>query len=436
MTQTTLRHRDWRWLSAEAEAWTHDGLITGDQRERILARYHVDATAAERRGLAVLTALGALAGAIAVLLLIGYNWDAIARSAKVALIFGTVALTFVASAVAYARGRDTAGEVLAFTGTLFYGNAIWLLAQVFHISGHYPDAAMWWAIGALVAAHVLASHLIAFQAAVLVGVWVLMAITGFSGPTYLFLPIGAAALWLAYRVRSAWVLGLVALATVYWAVVSTGLALSAGRLAMAVGLLTGAAFYATSRFHAEDSRFHKTWQALGLVVMGVFLVPLMIHDLQTQSATRSITTLWEVLAVTAGLVGVQAVAALRTPRKPLDTPVRLASALAIAWMAWFVAAPVVTWPPAIAWTIVIAFSTTTLAIGVTLMRTGMQRNRAGLFAAGVGYVLVFLLVRWIDLLGSMVWSALFLLGVAALLLWIAAVWRTRARAPAAMPSRG
>ena len=104
--------------------------------------------------------LGALMFGIGVLLLIGYNWARLPVNGKIAIIMSSVALAFGGSAVTYARQHRLAGEILAFIGVLLYGNAIWLIAQVLHIRGNFPDAFMWWAIGALVCAWLVRSRVI------------------------------------------------------------------------------------------------------------------------------------------------------------------------------------------------------------------------------------------------------------------------------------
>ena len=419
-----IRAREWRWLTAEADAWVRDGLIDDNLRARIVARYHVDRAATERRGLMILTALAGLAGAIAVLLLIGYNWSAIPRMVKVVLIVGTVAATFIGSSLAYARGRSGAGELLAFLGTLFYGNAIWLLAQVFHIRGRYPDGALWWAIGALVAGHVLSSRLNAFQAAVLINVWLILDAFWTVRPSYEFLALGAASIWLAYRTRSAWALALTLLSVPFWIGTSAGIALNAGPVTLGLVLLAGCTFHVAAKLHPPHSRFAVVWEALGLVIIAVCLVPLMVHEIQDAGSDGPLARSWPLLLAAPASLLFMAWVAARLGWDSIEPAFASLSALAAGWIAWRLATDTPE-HPAMLWIMVLAFSAATLFVGVTLMRTAMRTDRAGLFAGGVAFVLVFLMVRWIDLLGSMIWSALFLLFVAGLLLWMARLWPTR-----------
>ena len=422
-----IHARDWRWLTREAEGWARDGVIDEAQRGRIVARYRVDTRAAERRGVVVLTSLAVLAGAIAVLLLVGYNWDAMSRTAKVAIIFTAVAAAFTASAIAYAREHHTAGELLAFAGTLLYGNAIWLLAQVFHISSHYPNGALWWMIGALATAHLLRSRLIGLEAIAVLFVWLLMETSWFAHPNYLFLPFGAAAVWLAYRVESAWVLALSALTVTTWIVTSAGFGMDAGRVSVGLGALTGCAFYAAGTRHAADSLFRRTWHGVGLLVLAAFLVPLMVNDLHEPESVR-VATVWPIAIATLGLAALVAHTALVVDRARDDAAIWIAGAMSAGWIAVQLTAPEMIGADGVAWLLMIAFSAVTLLAGVSLMRSGMRLESGRLFAAGVGYVLLFLLVRWIDLLGSMLWSALFLIAAAGALLGMARWWRARPHA--------
>lgn len=426
-----IRARHWRWLTTEAAAWAREGLIDEAQRARIVGRYHVDTAGAERRGFIVLTGLAVLAAAIAVLLVIGYNWDALSRTAKVAIILGAVIAAFTGSAMAYARRHDTTGELLAFAGTLLYGNAIWLLAQVFHISSHYPNGALWWMIGALATAHLLPSRLIAVDAIVLLAVWLEMEGAGFARPNYLFVPFGALAIWLAYRVRSALVLILAALVAVAWIVTTAGVALDAGRLAIPLGALAGCASYAAGLWDGNRSRFRRAWQGLGLFTLGVFLVPLMVHDLHERESLPELAAFWPVLLIAALLAAFVGTIAARSDRDRQHIPVWLAAAASAAWMAARVAAPDLMQLPGMAWGGVIAFSGVTLAAGIWMMRTGMRVESGWLFAGGVGYVLLLVLVRWVDLLGNMLWSAVFLIAAAGALFWMARLWRSRERTVAA-----
>jgi uncharacterized membrane protein len=427
-----IRSRDLRWLTTETAAWTTDGIIDDTQRARIVRRYAVDVAAGERRAIAAVTGLAILAAALGVILVISYNWDAIARAAKVAIILGGVTAAFGASTVAYSRGREMTGDLLAFAGTLAHGSAIWLFAQVFHISIHYPEGMLWWAVGTLATAHLLRSRLIALGAAVLLIGWAQAEAMGVSSPNYLVLPIAALTIWLAYRVGSTWVAGLSAVALALWVGTTVGLAADGGRLALGYVALAGCGFYATGWHHADDSKFRRVWQAAGLATLAVCLGALMSrhpHELLAVGPVGQIALFvlpWPLLALAAGVVlCVIASAARHREEVSRSWPILAALVLTGVWMAILLFAPPVPSPPAFQWTMAVAFSGVTLAVGLAQLRGGMREGRGWLFLGGITYVLIFLLVRWIDLIHNMLWSAVLLMGTAAVLFAIARLWWTR-----------
>ena len=145
-----LSRTTFEWLDAESRRWVADGALDEPARARILSQYETHTS--PHRGTMALTLIAVLMCGIGVLLVIGYNWDRISAAVKVAMIMTSVAAAFGGAALAYARRHRTLGEVLAFAGTLLFGNGIWLIAQVLHIQGHFPDAFLWFSIGALSAA--------------------------------------------------------------------------------------------------------------------------------------------------------------------------------------------------------------------------------------------------------------------------------------------
>ena len=129
------------WLSRESERWREAGFIDDTRQAHLLACYEPEA--AHARGMTALVVLAALMVGIGVLLLIGYNWDRLGPWTKVAITMSGVAVLFAGSAAASARRHNLAAETLALIGTFAFSNSIWLIAQVSHIQGHFPDAFMW-----------------------------------------------------------------------------------------------------------------------------------------------------------------------------------------------------------------------------------------------------------------------------------------------------
>ena len=158
------------WLASESARWRDAGLLDEVTRSRMLAAYEPESPYA--RGMTAIVVLAALMVGIGVLLVIGYNWARLGPMTKVAMTMSGVGLLFAGSAFAYHRRHHLAGETLALIGTLAFSSSIWLIAQVLHIQGHFPDGFMWSAIGALGAAAMIGSRWLGIAAAIFALVWV------------------------------------------------------------------------------------------------------------------------------------------------------------------------------------------------------------------------------------------------------------------------
>ena len=125
------------WLTEELAVWLGAGIVSGDQAAQIESLYETRGQSAQRRAShAVFTLMGVAAFLVglAVLLLIGYNWDGMPRPVKVATVFVVVLATYGAAFwTRYSRRALLASELLFFLACIFYGCGIWLIAQAFQI---------------------------------------------------------------------------------------------------------------------------------------------------------------------------------------------------------------------------------------------------------------------------------------------------------------
>ncbi len=133
--EATRSQRDW--LEGEVAVWRAMGLVDDERAAALLGLYETRESFDARqqaKGLLTLMALAALLVGLGVLLLIGYNWEQMPAPLKVTAIFGALIGTHaVAFGLRYRLGWRRFSEVVFFLGCLFYGAAIALLAQIFHI---------------------------------------------------------------------------------------------------------------------------------------------------------------------------------------------------------------------------------------------------------------------------------------------------------------
>jgi uncharacterized membrane protein len=159
------------WLKQELVQWRAEGLVDEPLARRILARY--PASAERNWGRIIFSAIGAVLVGLGVILFFAYNWQALPKAAKLALVFGGLALAH-GSALALARRPDAARglvEGLHALGTMLFGAGIWLVAQIYHIDEHYPNAFLVWSAGALAMAWAMPSIVQALLALFLVTFW-------------------------------------------------------------------------------------------------------------------------------------------------------------------------------------------------------------------------------------------------------------------------
>ena len=160
------------WLKKELETWVSAGIIKSDQADAIRKRYPEE-TPGLPWGTIIFSSLGGVILGLGVILLFAYNWDKIPRFGKLALIFGVLGIVHSIALVLHARSErfKALGEALGLLGTMIFGAGIFLVAQIYHIDEHFPNAFIIWALGALAMAWAMPSIAQGILSAVLITVW-------------------------------------------------------------------------------------------------------------------------------------------------------------------------------------------------------------------------------------------------------------------------
>jgi uncharacterized membrane protein len=197
-----------RWLKNEVARWRADGVVDDATAQRILARY----PDAPERGWArtILSTIGAVLVGLGVILFFAYNWQAIPKAFKLLLVFG--ALVTAHGAAMRLAHRPEANRALVeglhALGTMLFGAGIWLVAQIYHIDEHYPNAFLVWSLGALALAWAMPSIVQALLALFLVAFWAGIEVFQFRTPMHgAPLLVAAGVLPLAWWRRSPALLG-------------------------------------------------------------------------------------------------------------------------------------------------------------------------------------------------------------------------------------
>jgi hypothetical protein len=468
--EISARNRDW--LAAEMQAWSAGGVLSDDQPERILALYETPGeTSLRKHSLAMfaLMSVAALMVGLAALLLIGYNWEAMPKPAKLAVVFGVIAATHGAGFwLRYVRQARRISEVVFFLGCLFYGCGIWLVAQIFNIQGHYPNALWLWALGTIPFALCLDTLLLHALVVALLAMWVGTEILDF-GILWSFwripdacytLPLLAlpGLLW-AYRKRSPATVGLYVPLLAWWVVLQPIAWHSDVNVVYFIGA-AGALFLAIAECHRTGSRMAEPYRLYGVLLTGGVLSVLSFGDFirellrQTPPGTTASALAGTLIATVgfgaialadwlafkpgeAATTGSDGVLFLRVWRRQwLAAALMLLMAALCVWVGFFGMAASANhfyggdlerWTAAVILP-TIATNIALIVFAIWLIRAGLREDRGTLFAAGVSVFLSWAVFRYADLftgVGGMLGASLMFFLCGAALFGMARFWAHR-----------
>jgi uncharacterized membrane protein len=457
------------WLEGELDAWQEAGILPAQQRPQILDLYETPEQSAERRtGWAVFTLMGlaALLVGLAVLLLVGFNWEAMPSALKIAILLGAMAGFYGAAFwLRYRRGRPLVAEILFFLGGLIYGIGIWQIAQIFNFQSHYPDGFWIWAVGVLPLAICLDTPLLHCLYTTLLAIWVGAEIFGFSSierwlwhhhwwrpcsAMSLPLLIAPGILW-AYRRGSVVTLGLYIALLTWWALLQTA-AWHAGFAACYLAGGVGAMFLLTSQSHPSGSRMAMPFRVCGVLLSAGALVLLSfasfnheaIYDTPRDSA---FVTAAVIVLGAAAILGLVVAMRRRRPSEGAGIPPRIPPQTVPAALAAIMAGTSLwtglchepnaghryyygsemLWESGVLLPTLMA-NVALVGLAVWLMRLGMKEDRGRPFAVGVLLFLLWTWMRYIDLFsgaGGMIGAAILFLISGAGLYAVARIWQHR-----------
>ena len=161
-----------RWLWSESKQWVDRGLISDAQAAGIRGLYPEP-----KEGLPwstiIFSGLGGAIAGLGIILLVAYNWHALDRYTKLAIIFAGMAGLHGAGLRLFLRSERWRqfGEALCLVGSMLFGAGIWLVAQVYHIDEHFPNGFLLWGFGALAMAWAMPSVAQGLLAVAVLCIW-------------------------------------------------------------------------------------------------------------------------------------------------------------------------------------------------------------------------------------------------------------------------
>jgi len=419
-------------LAREAATWAADGVISTSQAETICSRYGVDYQNLSRRSLGyhVLVGLGYLFIGLAVITLLGANWDQIPRAVRMA---GLLLLTFGVNLFGLHKfriGNASAAVGWLFLGGLFYGASIMLIAQIYHIDEHYPNGIFWWAMGVLPIALLTESILLMILAVGLGFIWFFVEASLDFYPAFFPLLLAATAWFIIGRGLQSKILFIALMAGfVIWAeytlawFMGDGAGFHPGSENAALGIGLFLLFHAVAAWlsNRKEHVAADYGALLGLWVLRFAIITLFVLSFR-QPWRVMITAEWImpglILALSVCLSTAALWLAYRSRASTVSTTAfvflflgGLAATMAVENRLYDVVFQIMG-------------NIVLVCTGIWLIVFGIRDNISHYFYVGVMAVLGTGLLRYIDLVGDYVGAAILFAGLAAVLLFAAKFWKS------------
>ena len=130
-----------KFLETESPAWVSEGLISEEQRQRLLARYPSDAKA-----LGLLPLLGSLLVGLSALSVVAANWQGLPTTVRMALMLGSLVGAYAAGNYFLKRGNFSLGHGLIGLGLILFGASIILTSQLYQLVGYDVSGLLAWVV--------------------------------------------------------------------------------------------------------------------------------------------------------------------------------------------------------------------------------------------------------------------------------------------------
>ncbi|MCE5334318.1 MAG: DUF2157 domain-containing protein [Desulfobacteraceae bacterium] len=419
-------------LAKEVSSWVEEGIISTGQASRICARYGLDFHNLSRRsyGYRVLVALGYLFAGLSLITLVSANWEDIPRAVRMLGLMGLTLATNLLGLRMFRR-EDKSAFAWFFLGSLFYGASIMLIAQIYHIDAHFPDGIFWWAMGVLPIALLTGSTLMMLLAVCLGFTWAFVEASLDFYPLLFPVFLAAAFLHLCRGKQSNILFMLLVVGLVFWSEYTLawflsnkpGFRIGAENLVLCIGLFL--LFHALAKLLVQKKAviLGDYGTLLGLWVLRFLIVTLFVFSFSYPWG-ELMSANWKLPAAAVGggavLFASSAVwVAFRTKEGTLST-----AAFAAVYLADILAVLAVHDRN---YVLIFQFATNVVlaATGVLLVTSGIRKSISHYFFLGVFTLLTTGFLRYIDLVGDYVGTAVLFGILAAILLTSARYWKRR-----------
>lgn len=157
-------------LAQELTRWQREGWVSAEGSQAILA--DIGARQSKMAWASSLALAGALLLGVGVITWFAAHWNEMSKLIKLVLIFLGLTGSHVAHGLCLTRSAlPKLAQGMAFLSVLFFGAAIMLIGQIYHIDAHFPDGIALWAAGGLLTAWLLGSQPAMVASIALAALW-------------------------------------------------------------------------------------------------------------------------------------------------------------------------------------------------------------------------------------------------------------------------
>ena len=131
-----------KFLETESPGWVTDGLISEDQRQRLLARYPPETVQA----VGLLPLLGSILVGLSALSVVAANWQRLPAPWRLGLLLGTLVGAYAGGEFFLRRGNRRVGHGLLGLGLVVFGAGIILTSQLYQLVGYDVSGLLAWVV--------------------------------------------------------------------------------------------------------------------------------------------------------------------------------------------------------------------------------------------------------------------------------------------------
>jgi len=421
-------------LTREISGWVNKDLLTAEQARAICHEYDIDFDAAkdDSGGYQLLVYLSYLFIGLAVITLIGANWDQIPRGVRMGGLIAVTALCHTIGIIRFRTDRSSSAAGFFLLGNLMFGASIILIAQIYHLGEHMPDGVFWWALGSLPFGVLTRSSMLTLFSCLLALIWFWLEYAAGYFPVWFPLFV-LAGIYVLYYSKTTYTLFLTVVVSFAMAIESLvlrgseyrgyGWDLSIEHFVVAAALAILGYAFAEWLYRRNSSRAmdYATILSLWSLRLGLFLMFVMSFAGPWRELMRgNWLHLDSMLLIIVPLTAASLWCAWAAGRLRIVLPVVLISSAALA-------AVVMLGKHEHAVYLQILTNICLIVAGILLIMRGTRSDTSHYFYLGVATILITAVLRYIDLIGDFIGGAILFAVMAGVLFIAARFWRSRSQ---------